>query len=401
MFKFSDNVQRIAPSATMAISARAAAMKAAGDDVIALAAGEPDFATPQHIVDAAKAALDEGFTKYTPASGTPQLRAAWADKIGRERGITYDPRQLIVTAGGKQAVFNAIYALAGPGDEVIVPAPYWVSYSEQVKAVGATLVVIQTTAKDHFKLTVDALRHAITDRTSLLILCSPSNPTGSVYTRAELEGLAQLLVEYQVPVLSDEVYDALVYGEPFTSIASLGKEIYDLTVVVCAVSKTYAMTGWRIGCAAGPTDVISACGRLQSHSTVAPTRSRSERPWPPSAAINPPSKRCAWRLTSAARPCTIGLAACLASPASSPPGRSTPFLMSQPAMGSVTMIRKSEAQWISAACCSSTRRWRSCPALSLAMTITFGSLMPPAWSKSKKPSIAWSALLGESTESPG
>jgi aspartate aminotransferase len=267
MLKLSDSVQRIAPSATMAISSRAAAMRAAGEDVIALAAGEPDFATPQHIVDAAKAALDEGFTKYTPAAGMPQLRAAWADKIGRERGVTYDPKQLIVTAGGKQAVFNTVYALAGPGDEVIVPAPYWVSYSEQVKAVGATLVVVQTTAEDGFKLTVDALREAISERTTLLILCSPSNPTGSVYSRAELEALAEVLIEHQVPVLADEVYDALVYGEPFASIASLGKEMYDLTVVTGAVSKSYAMTGWRIGFAAGPADVIAACTRLQGHST--------------------------------------------------------------------------------------------------------------------------------------
>jgi aspartate aminotransferase len=267
MFKLSDNVQRIEPSATMAISSRAAAMRSAGEDVIALAAGEPDFATPQHIVDAAKVALDEGFTKYTPAAGMPQLRSAWADKIGRERGVTYDAKQLIVTAGGKQAVFNTVYVLAGAGDEVIVPAPYWVSYSEQVKAVGATPVIIQTSAENEFKLGADALRDAITDRTCLLILNSPSNPTGSVYTRAELEALAQVLVEHQVPVLSDEVYDALVYGQEFTSVASLGQDVYDLTIVAGAVSKAYAMTGWRIGFAAGPANVIAACSRLQGHST--------------------------------------------------------------------------------------------------------------------------------------
>jgi aspartate aminotransferase len=251
----------------MAISSKAKAMKQAGEDVVALAAGEPDFVTPAHIVEAAKVALDEGFTHYTPAAGMPELRAAWADKIGRERGISLAPNQLIVTAGGKQAVFNTVYALAGPGDEVIIPAPYWVSYTEQTKAVGATPVILRTSAEDGFKIGPDALREAITERTRLLILCSPSNPTGSVYARDELVALAEVLVEKQVPVLSDEVYDALVYGQAFTSIASLGPEIKDLTIVAGAVSKAYAMTGWRIGFAAGPVEVIAAAGRLQSHST--------------------------------------------------------------------------------------------------------------------------------------
>jgi aspartate aminotransferase len=267
MLKLSNSVQRIAPSATMAISSKAKAMKRAGEDVIALAAGEPDFATPAHIVDAAKKALDDGFTKYTPASGVPDLRAAWAEQIGGRRGVAYEPSQVIVTAGGKQAVFNTVYALAGPGDEVILPAPYWVSYSEQCKAVGATPVVVETLAEDDFKLSPDALRDAITEHTSLLIFNSPSNPTGSVYSRAELEALAEVLVEHQVPVLSDEVYEDLVYGPPFASLASLGPEMYALTIIVTAVSKSYAMTGWRIGCAVGPEEVIAAEGRLQSHST--------------------------------------------------------------------------------------------------------------------------------------
>jgi aspartate aminotransferase len=267
MFKLSDNVQRIQPSATMAISAKAKAMKRAGEDVVALAAGEPDFDTPAHIVEAAKRALDDGFTKYTPASGVPDLRAAWAAKIGERRGVTYEPSQVIVTTGGKQAVYNTVYALAGAGDEVILPAPYWVSYSEQIKAVGATPVVIETKPEDDFKLSPQALRDAITERTTLLIFCSPSNPTGAVYSRSELAALAEVLVERQVPVLSDEVYEDLVYGLPFSSLVSLGPEMYDLTVVVTAVSKSYAMTGWRIGCAAGPAKVIAAEGRLQGHST--------------------------------------------------------------------------------------------------------------------------------------
>jgi aspartate aminotransferase len=270
MIKLSDNVQRIEESATMAVSARAKAMKKAGENVIALAAGEPDFNTPKHILAAAKQALDQGFTRYTPASGMPELRAAWAGQVGQKRSVTYQPSQLIVTAGGKQAIYNVIYALAGPGDEVIIPAPYWVSYTEQVRSIGATPVILETTAEQGFKIGPEALKSAITGRTRLLILNSPSNPTGSVYTRDELSALAEVLVDKGVPVLSDEVYDELVYGVDFTSIASLGEEIYRLTIVAGAVSKTYAMTGWRIGYAAGPEAVIAAAGRLQSHSTSNP-----------------------------------------------------------------------------------------------------------------------------------
>ena len=191
MLKLSDSVQRIAPSATMAISAKAGALKRAGEDVIALAAGEPDFDTPAHVVAAAKQALDEGFTKYTPAPGIPELREAWGAQIGARRGVSYAGNQVIITAGGKQAVYNTVFALAGPGDEVIVPAPYWVSYTEQVKAVGATPVVVQTHAEDDFKLSPQALRDAITERTSLFILNSPSNPTGSVYSRDEIGGIGR------------------------------------------------------------------------------------------------------------------------------------------------------------------------------------------------------------------
>jgi aspartate aminotransferase len=267
MFRLSDNVLRIQESATMAISSRAKAMKQAGEDVVAMAAGEPDFDTPEHIVAAARDALDSGFTRYTPASGIAELREAWAQQIGQQRGITYDPNQIIVTAGGKQAIFNIVYALVDAGDQVIIPSPYWVSYPEQVRAIGAVPVIIETEAEQDFKISPQALRDAVTDHTRLLILNSPSNPTGSVYTREELSALAEVLVEKQVPVLSDEVYDALTYGVEFSSIASLGEDICNLTTVVGAVSKTYAMTGWRIGYAAGPVDVIAAAGRLQSHST--------------------------------------------------------------------------------------------------------------------------------------
>jgi aspartate aminotransferase len=270
MFKLSDNSQRIQESATLAIFAQAKAMKKAGEDVIALAAGEPDFDTPAHIVAAAKQALDAGFTHYTPASGMPELRAAWAEQVGQKRRVTYQPNQLMVTAGGKQAIFNVVYALVDPGDEVIIPAPYWVSYPEQVRALGAIPIILETDSEQDFKISPHALGEAITEHTRLVILNSPSNPTGSVYTQDELSALAEVLVEKQVPVLSDEVYDELVYGKEFTSIASLGEEIYRLTVVSGAVSKTYAMTGWRIGYAAGPVEVIAAAGRLQSHSTSNP-----------------------------------------------------------------------------------------------------------------------------------
>jgi aspartate aminotransferase len=270
MYQLSHNVQSIQESATMAITARARAMKQAGEDVIAMAAGEPDFDTPAHISAAAKQAIDTGFTRYTPAPGTPELREAWAKVIGQQRGVTYKANQLIVTAGGKQAVWNVIYALVDPGDEVIIPAPYWVSYPEQVRSVGGTPVIVKTAAGQDFKVSPQMLRDAITDRTRLFILNSPSNPTGSVYTRRELVALAEVLVEKQVPVLSDEVYDALVYDVPFASIASLGEDIFKLTIIVAAMSKTYAMTGWRVGCAVGPTDIIAAAGRIQSHSTSNP-----------------------------------------------------------------------------------------------------------------------------------
>jgi aspartate aminotransferase len=267
MYQLSDNVQRIQESATMAITARANAMKQAGEDVIAMAAGEPDFDTPTPIAAAAKAAIDGGHTRYTPASGTPELRAAWAELIGRQRGVTYTPNQIIVTAGGKQAVWNVIYTLVNPGDEVIIPAPYWVSYPEQVRSVDGRPIIIEAGVDQDFKITPQQLRDAITPRTRLFILNSPSNPTGAVYSRDELAALAEVLVDKGVPVMSDEVYDALVYGVPFSSIASLGEDIYRLTIIIAAMSKTFAMTGWRVGCAVGPADIIAAAGRIQSHST--------------------------------------------------------------------------------------------------------------------------------------
>ena len=267
MIRLSRNVLRIQESATMAISARAKAMKRDGHDVVAMAAGEPDFNTPAHIVEAAKLALDQGFTRYTPAPGIPELRAAWAEHIGQQRGVSYAPNQIIITSGGKQALFNVVFALIDPGDEVIIPAPYWVTYPEQVRAVGGEPVILPATSANDFKVTPETLRKAITDRTRLLILNSPSNPTGTIYTAEELAGLAEVLVKHQLPVVADEVYDALTYGVPFSSIVSQLPGMVDLTIIVAAMSKTYAMTGWRVGCAVGPAEVIAATAKLQSQTT--------------------------------------------------------------------------------------------------------------------------------------
>ena len=267
MLRLSPNMLRIEESATMAVDARAKAMKRDGYDVVAMAAGEPDFDTPAHIVEAAKQALDQGFTRYTPASGILELREMWARLIGQQRGVAYGPNQIIVTSGGKQAIYNVVYALVGQGDEVLIPAPYWVTYPEQVRAVGGEPVIMPTSPDNDFKITPETLRKAITARTRLLILNSPSNPTGNVYTADELAALAEVLIDNHLPIISDEVYDALVYEVPFASIVSQNAGMVPLTIIIAAMSKTYAMTGWRVGCAVGPAEVIAAAGKLQSQTT--------------------------------------------------------------------------------------------------------------------------------------
>jgi len=262
----------LAPSLTLAIDAKAKQMKAEGQDVVGFGAGEPDFDTPQHIKDAAAAALAAGFTKYTPSSGIPELRKAIADKFQRENGTSYEPSQVIVSCGGKHSCFNVVLATCEDGDEVLIPSPYWLSYPEMVKLAGATPVILETTDRTEFKLTPAQLRAAITPRTRLLILNSPSNPTGSVYTPDELRALGDVCVEKDVLVLSDEIYEHLLYdGAVHRSMASFSRGHYDHTVVTHGFAKAWSMTGWRLGFLAAPAPIAKAIDAVQSHSTSNPT----------------------------------------------------------------------------------------------------------------------------------
>ena len=266
-------IEQVQPSATMAISAKAAAMKREGIDVIPLSAGEPDFDTPGHIKAAGIRAIEEGFTKYTsPPSGIVELKEAVCRKFREDNGLDYSTDQVIVNCGAKHSLYLAVAAVLNPGDEMIVPTPYWVTFTEQPKLVGAGPVVVRTRREDGLKLTPDALRSAITPRTRMLLLNSPSNPSGCVYTREELEELAAVAVEHGVYVLSDEIYEKLVYdGAEHVSIASLGEEIKRLTIVVNGASKAYAMTGWRIGYAAAEAEVVAAMDKAQSQTVSHPT----------------------------------------------------------------------------------------------------------------------------------
>ncbi|GIX07108.1 MAG: aminotransferase [Candidatus Poribacteria bacterium] len=262
----------IQPSATLAISAKARQLKAQGVDVIGFGAGEPDFDTPEHIKAAAKRALDEGFTKYTPAAGIPELRQELARQYSQAHNREYSPNQVVVSCGGKHALYNIFQAICDPGDEVIFAAPYWVSYIEMVRLADAKPVVLPTTAEENFTLTPEAIREALTDRTKAIILNSPSNPTGTMYSRAQLEAIAELALERNVYVVADEIYDRLVYdGEPFVSIATLREGMERITLIVNAVSKTYSMTGWRVGWVLAPEEIARAIGNIQSHSTSNPT----------------------------------------------------------------------------------------------------------------------------------
>jgi len=254
-------------SVTLAITAKANQMREQGIDVISFSAGEPDFDTPDHIKKAATDALGKGQTKYTPASGLPALRKAIAAKFLKDNGLTYDPSQIVVSCGAKHSLYNVMQAILEEGDEAIIPAPYWVSYPAMVKCAGATPVIVNTQEKNGLKMTADELRKAITERTKCLILCSPSNPTGMVYSEAELKAVAEVCIEKDLLVISDEIYEKLVFGVPFASIATVSPKLRDKCVVVNGASKAYAMTGWRIGYAAGPKDIMTAVGRMQSQST--------------------------------------------------------------------------------------------------------------------------------------
>ena len=272
MNPLADRATTLTPSLTLAIDAKAKKLKADGVDVAGFGAGEPDFDTPQHIKDAAIAALNAGFTKYTPSSGTPELRAAIAEKLKTENGLDYKPSQVIVNCGAKHSCYNAIIATCNPGDEVLIPAPFWLSYPEMVKLAGATPVIVPTSEANGFKITPDQFRDAMTPATKMIILNSPGNPTGSVYTREELLALAEVAVEEEILMLSDEIYEKITYdGAVSTSIAGLSKEIYDLTITVNGFSKAYSMTGWRLGYIAAPVSIATPIDSIQSHSTSNPT----------------------------------------------------------------------------------------------------------------------------------
>ena len=271
-YKISKRAASLAPSLTLAIDSKAKQMKAEGQDVVGFGAGEPDFDTPQHIKDAAAKALAEGFTKYTPSSGIPELRQAIADKFKSDNSLSYKPSQVIVSCGGKHSCYNVILATCQEGDEVIIPAPYWLSYPEMVKLASATPVILGTTDKTEFKVTPEQLRAAITPRTRLFILNSPSNPTGSLYTREEIRALGDICVEKDVLIMSDEIYEKLVYdGAEHASVASFSQAHYEHTVIVHGFAKAYAMTGWRLGYLAAPEPIAKAIDAIQSHSTSNPT----------------------------------------------------------------------------------------------------------------------------------
>ncbi|MBV6621427.1 MAG: pyridoxal phosphate-dependent aminotransferase [Rivularia sp. (in: Bacteria)] len=261
-------ISQVSPSLTLAIAAKAKAMKAEGIDVCSFSAGEPDFDSPAHVKAAAKKALDEGKTKYGPAAGEPKLRQAIADKLRRENNLNYQAENIIVTNGGKHSLFNLMQALIEPGDEVIIPAPYWVSYPEMVKLVGGNPVIVMTDEKNGYKIQPEILRSAITPKTKLFVLNSPSNPTGMVYTPEEIKALAEVIVEKDILVVSDEIYEKILYdGAKHLSIGSLNDEIFARTIVSNGFAKGYSMTGWRLGYLAAPVELIKAATTVQGHST--------------------------------------------------------------------------------------------------------------------------------------
>ncbi|HEY3266430.1 MAG TPA: pyridoxal phosphate-dependent aminotransferase [Armatimonadota bacterium] len=267
----SERARRVNPSPTLSITAKIKALKAQGQDLIGFTAGEPDFDTADHIKQAAIDALKEGFTKYTPTGGIDSLKAAICAKLKRDNGLAYENKNVLVSVGGKHSLFNAFLALLDPGDEVIIPAPYWVTYPEQVVFAEGKPVFVQTTEAEGFKLTADQVAKAITPKTKALVLNSPSNPTGAVYAAEEIEKIAKLAVANDFWVISDEMYERLTYGEEAVSIASFGPDIWARTLTMNGCSKAYSMTGWRIGYTAGPAEVIAAMTRIQDQSTSNPT----------------------------------------------------------------------------------------------------------------------------------
>jgi len=264
-------VSELTPSLTLSIDSKAKALRAEGVDVYSFGAGEPDFDTPEHIKAAAIEALNAGFTKYTPSSGTPELRAAISEKFKRDNGLEYKPSEIIVSNGAKQSCFNAIMAVCGEGDEVIIPAPFWLSYPEMVRLAGAEPVIVQTTAENDWKMTPQQFEEAMSPRTKMVIINSPGNPTGAVYSKEELRAIVEVAADEEITILSDEIYECLTYdGAEHVSIASLTPEARDLTITVNGFSKAYAMTGWRLGYLGAPEKIAKAIDSMQSHATSGP-----------------------------------------------------------------------------------------------------------------------------------
>lgn len=266
--KLAGRLEQVTPSLTIAIAAKAKAMKAEGIDVVSFSAGEPDFPTPTHIKEAAQKALDEGKTRYGPAAGEPKFREAIAKKLKEENNLNYQAENIIVTNGGKQSLYNLVMATIGPGDEVIIPSPYWVSYPEMVKLAGGEPVIVPTTMEAGYKITPEQLKVAITIKTKLFILNSPSNPTGMVYTPAEIRALAKVVMENNLFVVSDEIYEKVLYDDAeHLSIGAVSKEMEPLVAISGGFAKSFSMTGWRLGYLAAPTELIQALTKIQGHST--------------------------------------------------------------------------------------------------------------------------------------
>jgi aspartate aminotransferase len=270
--KLAKRVSSLTPSSTLAITAKAKELKAAGHDVIGLGAGEPDFNTPQHIIDAAIKAMNEGHTKYTPSGGLPSLKNEIIKKLKDDQNLSYEPSEIIVCVGAKHALYTLFQVILDEGDEVIIPTPYWVSYPEQVKLAGGVPVYVEGLEENEFKITPEQLKSAITERTKAVIINSPSNPTGMIYTEDELKALGEICLQHDILIVSDEIYEKLVYGNhKHVSIAQLSPELKAQTIIINGVSKSHSMTGWRIGYAAGNKEIIRAMTDLASHSTSNPT----------------------------------------------------------------------------------------------------------------------------------
>lgn len=271
-FQLASRVGALTPSSTLAITAKAKELKAQGKDVIGLGAGEPDFNTPQHIIDAAVKSMNEGFTKYTPSGGLPELKKVIASKLKRDQGLEYKPNEIIVTNGAKHGLYTLFQVLLNDGDEVIIPIPYWVSYPEQVKLAGGNPVYVEGLEQNYFKITPEQLKEKISSRTRAVIINSPSNPTGMVYSREELKALGDVCLEKGILIISDEIYEKLIYGNTqHVSIAEISEDLKEQTIIINGVSKSHSMTGWRIGYAAGNSKIINAMTDLASHSTSNPT----------------------------------------------------------------------------------------------------------------------------------